>query len=93
MVREALHDAAELQVPDDDLSILTSACNESIALADVDVGDEIKVAVKACLEAQSVAVPDFDNATSGRQERVRGQCLCGFGSQKEVCFRFEFRPT
>ena len=75
MVREALDYAAQLQVPDDDLSILTSACNESITLADVDVSNEIKVAVQACLEAQRVTVPDFDDPTLDEQEVVRGRCL------------------
>ena len=45
MACQAFNDFAELQVPNDHLSILAGTSDKSIAFADVDIGNEIKVAV------------------------------------------------
>ena len=73
MAHKPLDDSAHLKVPDYDLGIFAGACNEAIALADVDVGDEIAVAVETSLQVERVAVPDLDNPTAmGRHERNHG---------------------
>ena len=64
MASKSFNDAAQLQVPDDHLGIFSGTRNESITLADVDVCDEVKVAVQAGLEGQCVAVPHLENPTT-----------------------------
>ena len=49
VAHEPLDDSAHLKVPDYHLGIFAGASNEAIALADVDVGDEIAVAVETRL--------------------------------------------
>ena len=61
MACESFDNFAQFEVPDDDLGILASTCNESIALADVDVCDEIKVSMQTSLEGERVTVPHLDN--------------------------------
>ena len=49
MAHEPLDNPAHLKVPNDHLGIFAGARNEAIALADVDVGDEIAVPVETRL--------------------------------------------
>lgn len=49
VAHEPLDNPAHLKVPNDDLGIFAGARDEAIALADVDVGDEIAVAVETRL--------------------------------------------
>ena len=49
MAHEPLDNPTHLKIPNDYLSIFAGACNEAIALADVNIGDEIAVAVETRL--------------------------------------------
>ena len=49
VAHEPLDNPAHLKVPNDDLGIFAGARDEAIALADVDVGDEIAVAMETRL--------------------------------------------
>lgn len=60
MACQALDNPAHFQIPNDDLRVLSSAGDEPVALAHVDVGDEVQVAVQACLQRQRVPVPHLD---------------------------------
>ena len=70
MVGEALYDAARSQIPDDRLSVLASARNKSIALADVNVRDKVEVTVQARLQTQRVPVPHLDDPVRHTSQRV-----------------------
>ena len=64
MTCQALDYPAHLQVPNDDLGVLACAGDKSIALADVNVGDEVEVAVEASLQGQRVPVPNLKDPTA-----------------------------
>ena len=74
MASQALDDSTHFQIPNDHLSVLTSTRNEAIALADIDVSDEVQVAVQACLQGQSVPVPHFYYSAQKDSKRVRKRC-------------------
>ena len=64
MVGEALDDATHLQIPNDHLRVFAGASDESIALAHIDICDEVKVPVQAGLQSQRVSVPYLENPTT-----------------------------
>ena len=70
MASQTFDDSAHFQSPYDDLSILSCARDEAIALADVDVRDEVQVAVEARLQGQRVPVPHLENPTTKHGSRL-----------------------
>ena len=61
MAGEALDYAAHLEVPNYHLSVFSGTGNESIALADVDICDEVEMAVQTRLQGERVSVPDLED--------------------------------
>ena len=69
MARQPLHNSPHFQIPDDHLGVLARTGDESIALADIDVGDEVEVAVEAGLQGERVTIPHLEDAARKRKSR------------------------
>ena len=59
MACHAFDDSAHLQIPNDHLGVLAGARDEPVALADVNVRDEVEVPVQARLQRQRVPIPNL----------------------------------
>ena len=61
MACQAFDYSAHLQIPDDHLGVLACAGDKTIALADVNVGDEVEMPMQAGLQGQRVPVPNLQD--------------------------------
>ena len=68
MACQAFDYSTHLQVPNDHLGIFSCAGDKTIALADVNVGDEVEVAVEASLQGQRVPVPNLKDPTAKQRK-------------------------
>ena len=67
MLLEPLDDAARGKVPQDKLGIVARRGDELVALADVDVCDEVLVTVERGLQSKAISVPDFNDSVQKRE--------------------------
>ena len=54
--------STHLQIPDNDLSILASTRDKSIALANVDIRDKVEMPMETRLQGQRVTIPNLQNS-------------------------------
>ena len=73
MARESFDYTAHFEIPNDHLGILAGTSNESIALAHIDICNEIQVTMQAGLEGESVTVPHLKD-TKRNKYRQTQQC-------------------
>ena len=64
MACQAFDYSAHLQVPNDDLGVLACAGDKTIALAYVNIGDEVEMPMQAGLQGQRVPVPNLKDPTA-----------------------------
>jgi hypothetical protein len=62
MLFEPLDNATRGKVPQDELCIVARGGDEPVAFADINVGDEVLVAVERSLQSEAISVPDFNDS-------------------------------